>query len=527
MATVESFFIGGIEEYSSPLDDHESLLSSDEGSESSDPESLSHHGSEATACPSNQVNEEILKKLNRLKANVRIGGKGTPRRKRKLSRRPFQRAINEIEASINALTLENHIFTEEGWKQASAPAHPRMRLRLTTCEEDYLKFGIAFPRIQPKHIDVVVDSGAQSCLWSRESFLKAGFCLKDLIPVRHNLKAANTAPIKIDGAILIRLSGTSDNGDCVEAAVMTYISPDTNNFYLSRECMIQLGIINKDFPKVGTAFSSNPDTHENIAELAGDDTLYAACGCLKRELPPEKPTELPFECIPENADKMKTWLLTQYASSTFNKCPYQDLPEMEGPPIQIHVDPNATPICLKKPAPVALHWQEQVEKDLNKDVALGVLERVPLGEPTKWCFKMVVTRKEDGSPRRTVDLSPMNKHCVREVHTSKSSFSLARSVPDNSFKTVYDAWNGFHSVPIREEDRHLTTFTTPWGLFRYKRAPQGFLSSGDGYNRRFDDLTAHIPRTDDAWTIPCSMTSIWRSIGGELLILSISVGIQV
>ena len=51
-------------------------------------------------------------------------------------------------------------------------------------------------------------------------------------------------------------------------------------------------------------------------------------------------------------------------------------------------------------------------------------------------------------------------------------------------------------MPIREEDRHLFTFITPWGLFRYKRAPQGFLSSGDGYNRRFDDIASHLIRSE-------------------------------
>ena len=277
---------------------------------------------------------------------------------------------------------------------------------------------------------------------------------------------------------------------------MTYITPDTKNFYLSREGMIQLGIIDSDFPKLGCSSHDTSQVCQNDSELAEDKTPYADCGCLRRRPPPDKPAKLPFECSIDNVDKMKAWLLTQYASSTFNKCPHQELPEMEGPPISIHVDPKATPISLKKPAPVSLHFQDQVLSDLNRDVTIGVLERVPLGEPTTWIFRMVVTRKADGSPRRTVDLSPMNKHCVREVHTSKSPFSMARSVPDNSFKTVYDCWNGFHSVPIREEDRHLTTFTTPWGLFRYKRAPQGFLSSGDGYNRRFDDLTAHIPRTE-------------------------------
>ena len=407
-----------------------------------------------------------------------------------------QSSDDQTSPSINAVTLDHHIFTAEGWKRACALSHPSLRLRITTCQEDYDKFGITYPRIQPKHIDVIVDSGAQSCLWSKRRFLRSGFTLKDLIPVRHLMKAANTAPITIDGAILIRLSGVTNAGDNVEAAVMVYISPDTDKFYLSREAMIQLGIIDRNFPQLGAASTHTHVSNDVIEVAEAESTIYAGCGCLKRESPLEKPTRLPFQCTMENVDKMKDWLLIRYASSAFNKCPHQKLPEMEGPPIEIHVDQNATPVTLRKPAPVPLHWQEQVEEELHRDVALDVLERVPLGEPTTWCFKMVVTRKDDGSPRRTVDLSPMNKHCERELHTSKSPFNLARSVPDNSFKTVFDAWNGYHSVPIRAADRHLTTSTTPWGLFRYKRAPQGFLSSGDGYNRRFVDLTAHIPRME-------------------------------
>ena len=169
---------------------------------------------------------------------------------------------------------------------------------------------------------------------------------------------------------------------------------------------------------------------------------------------------------------------------------------MVGPPIQIHIDPNAKPVNLRTPAPVPLHWQQQVKEELFRDVELGVLEPVPHGEPTRWCFRMVISRKHDGGPRRTVDLSPLNKFCEREAHPSKSPFVLARSVPNHSVKTVCDVWNGYHSVPLREEDRHLTTFITPWGHFRYKRAPQGFVSSGDGFNRRFDDVSGHIQRME-------------------------------
>ena len=315
--------------------------------------------------------------------------------------------------------------------------------------------------------------------------------MKDLIEVDHRMEAANRAPIRIDGAIILRLSGIGDDGQSVEAAVMVYVSPDSKQFYLSREAMIQLGVVPKDFPKVGAAFP-----HPSACSASVNSLPEVSCDCAQRLPPPGRPDQLPFEPCPENVPKMKQWLLKRYANSTFNKCPHKPLPEMKGPPVKFHIDPKAVPVNLCKPAPVPLHWQEQVLDELNRDVALGVLERVPYGQPTEWCFRMVVTRKKDGSPRRTVDLSPLNKFCLREAHSSRSPFQLARSVPHHAHKSVFDAWNGYHSVPLREEDRRYTTFSTPWGLFRYRRAPQGFLSSGDAYNRRLDEITSHIVRLE-------------------------------
>jgi hypothetical protein len=76
----------------------------------------------------------------------------------------------------------------------------------------------------------------------------------------------------------------------------------------------------------------------------------------------------------------------------------------------------------------------------------------------------------------------------------ESPSHLARRIPKETWKTVTDAWNGYHSVPLRESDRHLTTFITPFGRWRYLRAPQGFLSSGYGYNRRFDAVLSAFVR---------------------------------
>ena len=165
----------------------------------------------------------------------------------------------------------------------------------------------------------------------------------------------------------------------------------------------------------------------------------------------------------DNNDLMKAWLLEKYASSAFNICPHQALPCMEGPPIEIHVEPDATPKACHTPATVPVHWQQKVHQDLLRDEAPGVIERVPYGEPVTWCHRMVITRKHDGSPRRTVDLSPLNKFYRRETFASESPFHLARRIPQDTWKTVTDAWNGYHSIPLRESGRPLTTFITPFG----------------------------------------------------------------
>ena len=148
---------------------------------------------------------------------------------------------------------------------------------------------------------------------------------------------------------------------------------------------------------------------------------HAECGCLLQTKTPGKPDELPFPCIKEIIGSTKLWLLSWYSSSAFNKCPHQILPGMHaGPPMKLHVNPDAKLVNFTTPAPVAIHWQERVKEDLDRDVDLGVIEKVPYGEATTVCHRMIVTRKHNGDPRRTVDLSPLNKHCLRETYPSKS-----------------------------------------------------------------------------------------------------------
>ena len=82
----------------------------------------------------------------------------------------------------------------------------------------------------------------------------------------------------------------------------------------------------------------------------------------------------------------------------------------------------------------------------------------------------------------------------RQTHTTESPFNQAASVPKDTYKTVLDAWEGYHSIPLAKKDQHYTTFITPLGRYRYKTAPQGFLAARDGYTARYDKVAERIKR---------------------------------
>ena len=60
---------------------------------------------------------------------------------------------------------------------------------------------------------------------------------------------------------------------------------------------------------------------------------------------------------------------------------------MQGEPLNIVLQPSAKPVAHHIPAPVPIFWQERVKADLDRDVRIGVLEKVPVQTPTEWLHR--------------------------------------------------------------------------------------------------------------------------------------------
>ena len=391
-------------------------------------------------------------------------------------------AQDSTSATAAADACDNYLYdTTRGWHKGDSKAQPAITLNAGLDHQAYHTLNKSAPLSHTANIECISDSGAMSCLAPPSILPLMGLTQKNLLPVKRRMKTAAEGEISITGAVFLKLSGRDDNGAIHCARVMVYISPNAAAFYLSRGAMEQLRIIPPSFPQVGAA-------------AAALDITTAPCTCPTRTAPPGRPDMLPFPATTENTAKMKGWLLENYKSSTFNRCPHQSLPTMTGPEMEIRVHATCVPSVTRRLVKVPIHWRKKVKEDLDRDVALGVIEKVPPGTPVTWLHNMVLSAKPDGSPRRTVDLQPLNKHSVRETHHTVPPAQQARAVPKHQIMTVTDAWNGYHAIPIKAEDRHKTTFITEYGRYRYRRAPMGFLASGDAYTHRYDMIVADLPR---------------------------------
>ena len=146
--------------------------------------------------------------------------------------------------------------------------------------------------------------------------------------------------------------------------------------------------------------------------------------------------------------------------SSINTSPIQPLAMMNtDKPVHLFVDPAVKPVAMNKAAIIPIHLKARVKADLDRDVRLGILEKVDINSPVKWLSCMLVTMKKDRSPRRIIDYKKLDNAIPRQTNITKSPFMCASDCPPGKKKSILDAKDGYHSVVLEKgESRAVTEF---------------------------------------------------------------------
>ena len=106
----------------------------------------------------------------------------------------------------------------------------------------------------------------------------------------------------------------------------------------------------------------------------------------------------------------------------------------------------------------------------------------------KWCSASFIVPKKDGSPRWITDLRHLNQNIVRAVYPIPKIQELLQKRPSYKFVIILDLSDQYYTFVVKEECRHLLTTATPFGLFRYKRLPQGISIGPDVAQEAMENL---------------------------------------
>ena len=129
-------------------------------------------------------------------------------------------------------------------------------------------------------------------------------------------------------------------------------------------------------------------------------------------------------------------------------------------------------------------YRDLVEKEIKEMLVAGVIEP----SSSEWASPIVLVDKKDGTLRLCVDYRRLNAESLADAYPMPRIDDLIDRLGKAKFITTLDLTRGYWQVPMAKASRHLTAFTTPFGLFQFRVMPFGLQGAPATFQRLMDKV---------------------------------------
>ena len=123
------------------------------------------------------------------------------------------------------------------------------------------------------------------------------------------------------------------------------------------------------------------------------------------------------------------------------------------------------------PVPYAL--KKEMDKEVSEMMKADIIE----SSVSEYASSPVVVRKPDGSVRYYIDFRKLNAKTVFDAEPVPNQEVILNRMGGDNFISRLDLTKGCWQVPIKEEDRKYTAFSTDQGLMQFKYMPFGLVNA--------------------------------------------------
>ena len=154
-----------------------------------------------------------------------------------------------------------------------------------------------------------------------------------------------------------------------------------------------------------------------------------------------------------------------------------------GPELHLQVDDTVKPVQqAARRIPEAM--KKTVKDHLEELEARGIISKEE--RPTDWVNAVVIARKSNGKIRLCLDPRPLNVALKRSHYQMPTLEDILPELGSAKIFTKLDCKEGFWQVPLSEDSSLLTTFTTPFGRYKWNRMPFGISPASEEFQRRLN-----------------------------------------
>jgi hypothetical protein len=124
-----------------------------------------------------------------------------------------------------------------------------------------------------------------------------------------------------------------------------------------------------------------------------------------------------------------------------------------------------------------------IEKELKRMLDAKII--VPL-RYSNWVAILVPVRKKSGEIRLCVDFINMNMCSLKDNYPLPMMDNILQRVIGAHKISMLDGYSRYNQIPVFEEEKDKTAFTTPWGTFMYGKMRFGLMNAGATFQRAMD-----------------------------------------
>ena len=151
---------------------------------------------------------------------------------------------------------------------------------------------------------------------------------------------------------------------------------------------------------------------------------------------------------------------------------------------KIKLDPSVKP-KVHPPRRMPLELKDKFKRKLDEMERKGIIFKV--NEPTPWVNSVVTEVKPNGELRVCLDPTDLNKAVLREYHPIPVVEDIVPELKGSDLFTKLDLKDGYWHIKLDEESSYLTTFSTPYGKYRFGRLPFGLRVAQDVFQWKVDE----------------------------------------